>query len=195
MIARSFGAARKEEPVSQNRRTGAVALAAIAVLGLAGPSIAQAQASSDGLSPFAGTWKINLARSRMGRAGPNGTPQPRAESFTWVYAPKGRGLAWQIYHTWPLPKPDKVMTVIPDGKYRTCEMKETCLSRPGDPKEQSYAFWRMNDHMFARIFRVKGVPVEHNVYAVSPDGKTFVTTVWDPATPEYQSTMVFEKQP
>ena len=173
----------------------ALTLGAAAVLSLAasGP-VATAQPANP-MSAFEGVWKVDLARSRMGREGPNAAAQPRAETFTWVYKVKGADLQWLIYHEYPLPTPSKTMTVIPDGKDRPCEMQESCLSRPGDPKEQSYAFWQMSPRMMARVFRVKGVPVEYNVYALSPDNKTFVTTVWSPATPQYQTVMVFEKQP
>ena len=181
-----------------NRTIGALALTAALALGCAAP-LATAQApnpqSSNPTAAFAGTWKVNLGRSRMGREGPNAAAQPRADTFTWVYKVQGKNLKWLIYHEYPLPTPSKTMTVIPDGKYRPCEMQETCLSRPGDPKEQSYAFWQMGPRMMARIFRVKGVPTEYNVYALSPDNKTFVTTVWSPETPEYQTVMVFDKQP
>ena len=177
--------------MSVNFRIGRAALGAALALAASAPVAAQ---GTGGLSPFVGVWKVNLARSRMGRGGPGAQEQARAESFTWVYKAKGANLGWEIYHEYPLPKPSKAMTVIPDGKWRPCEMDETCLSRPGDPKEQSYAFWRMTPYAFTRVFRVKGVPVEYNVYAAAPDGKTFTTTVWSPETPQYQTVMVFEKQ-
>jgi hypothetical protein len=165
-------------------------------LGLALPVATATAQAPNPLAGFEGVWRVNLARSVMGRAGPAGDPNQRAESFTWVYKAKPDGtLGWLIYHEYPLPKPSKTMTVIPDGKFRPCEMDETCLSRPGDPKEQSYAFWRMTPNMFVRVFAIKGVPSEYNVYALSPDHKTFVTTVWSPETPEFQTKMVFERQP
>jgi hypothetical protein len=176
-------------------RHAAVALAI--GLGLcASAATAQAPKGDTGtLKAFEGVWKTNPARSHGGRGGPTVQQQQRADTFTWIYKADGKTLHWQIYHEYPQPKPSKVMTVIPDGEFRPCEMDESCLSRPGDPKEQSYAFWRMNDHMFVRIFRIKGVPTEYNLYAVSSDGKSFVTTIWDPETPEYQTVQVFDKQP
>ena len=178
--------------VSLNSKTLCVALMTGLALGATAPAKAQAPV---GLSPFVGVWRVNLEKSRMGRAGPGGETQARAETFTWVYRSKGANLAWDIYHEYPQEKPSKSMTVIPDGRYRPCEMDESCLSRPGDPKEQSYAFWQMTPYTFARVFQVKGKPVEYNVYAAAPDGKSFTTTVWSPETPQWQTVMVFEKQP
>ncbi len=173
-------------------------LALAFVFGLTGAApvaTAQGQPQAQGpLGAFQGVWKLNAARSRFGREGPNGTPTPRSATFTWVYKSNPTGLNWTIYNTYPQAAPDKVMTATPDGVYRPCEMKETCLSRPGDPKDQSYAFWRMSPVVFMRVFRIRGAPDEYNLYTLSPDHKTFVTTVWSPGTPEYQTMMVFEKQ-
>ena len=166
--------------------------AALVGLMAAAPA-AMAQATGP-LSAFDGVWTLNAARSRFGREGPGGTPQPRAATFTWIYRSTPTGLNWTIYNSYPQPAPSKAMTATPDGVYRPCEMAETCLSRPGDPKEQSYAFWQISPVMFMRVFRIRGAPDEYNLYTLSPDHRTFVTTVWSPATPEYQTMMVFERQ-
>jgi hypothetical protein len=151
--------------------------------------------SADALSALAGTWKINLERSTMGRAGPNGVQTRRSASFTWVFTPEGSGLRMEIYTNYPAPAPTKVLHLVPDGRQHPCDMHESCLSTPGDPREQSYSFTQMNDHMGVRVFQVRGQSVEYNVYAVSADGKSFVATSWSPETPEYQNVQVFEKQP
>jgi hypothetical protein len=148
-----------------------------------------------GLGAFAGIWKINRERSSLGRAGPTGVQTRRSATFTWVFTPEGAGLRMEIYAEYPAPAPTKVLHLVPDGRQHPCAMQESCLSSPGDPKEQSYAFTRMDGHMGVRVFQVRGQSVEYNVYAVSVDGTTFVATSWSPQTPEYRNVQVFERQP
>jgi hypothetical protein len=151
--------------------------------------------SANGLDAFVGTWTINLERSTLGRAGPTGTQTRRSPTFTWVFTPDGPGLRMNIYPEYPAPTPAKTLRVIPDGKQHVCAMKESCLSSPGDPAEQSYAFSQVNSNVLARVFQVRGKNVEYNIYAVSQDGKMFVATSWNPETPEYHNVQVFEKRP
>lgn len=131
----------------------------------------------------------------MGRAGPDGAQTRRSPTFTWVFVPVGAGLNMHIYPEYPAPTPTKILSVIPDGKQYACEMKESCLSAPGNPREQSYAFSQVNTNVLVRVFQIRGKDFEYNLYAVSEDGKTFVATSWNPQTPEYQNVQVFEKQP
>lgn len=172
----------------------AVVAVAIGLVVAASVPTAVAQSAS-GLETFVGTWKINLERSKMGRAGPNGVQTRRSNTFTWTFTPDGSGLRMNIYTEYPAPAPTKTLIVNPDGKQHVCEMKESCLSSPGDPKEQSYAFSKVNSNVLVRVFQVRGENVEYNVYAVSEDGKSFVATSWSPQTPEFQNVQVFEKQP
>jgi hypothetical protein len=151
--------------------------------------------SSQGLDAFIGTWTINLEKSTMGRAGPTGTQTRRSSTFTWVFTPDGPDLRMEIYREFPAPTPAKTLQVIPDGEQHVCALKESCLSSPGDPAEQSYAFSQVNSNVLARVFQVRGTNVEYNIYAVSQDGMTFVATSWNPETPEYHNVQVFEKQP
>ena len=147
------------------------------------------------LDAFLGTWKINLERSKMGRAGPNGVQTRRSNTFTWVFTPEHSGLRMDIYAEFPAPAPTKTLVMNPDGKQHVCEMKESCLSSPGDPSEQSYAVSKVNSNVLVRVFQVRGENVEYNVYAVSEDGKSFVATSWNPQSPEFQNVQVFERQP
>jgi hypothetical protein len=192
MTTRRESMTSSRAPVGRNHRAVVVLTLALAV-SVSVPSV-EAQ-SAGGLAAFAGTWTINLERSTMGRAGPNGVQTRRSNAFTWVFTPDVRGLRMDIYADYPAAVPTKTLAVIPDGRQHPCEMKESCLGAPGDPKEQSYSFSQMNGNMLVRVFQVRGVSVEYNVYAVSADGGTFVATSWSPQTPEFQNVQVFEKGP
>lgn len=179
--------------MSPSRKIHNTAIAFIVGLVVAAPpAIAQ---SANGLDAFVGTWTINLEKSKMGRAGPSGVQTRRSPTFTWVFTPDGAGLRMNIYPEYPAPAPTKTLVVIPDGQQHTCAMKESCLSAPGDPREQSYSFSRVNSNLLARVFQIRGKDFEYNVYAVSQDGKTFVATSWNPEAPEFQNVQVFDKQP
>ncbi len=177
------------------RQIRCTAVAVVFGLGLGALEPTAVAQTTSGLDAFVGTWKINLERSRMGRAGPSGAQTRRSNSFTWVFTPEGLGLRMDIYAEYPAPTPSKILSVMPDGKQHLCALKESCLSAPGDPKEQSYAFTQVNSNVLARVFQIRGENVEYNIYSVSKDGKTFVATSWNPETPEFQNVQVFEKQP
>ena len=159
---------------------------------LAGP--ATGAASERPMAAFAGVWKMDAARSKMERAGPGGAQTVRSDSFTWVFRPVGRGMELDIYHAYPAPAPSKVMAVVTDGQFHPCRMDESCLSTPGDPKEQSFAFRQVDARMATRVFRIRGQISEYNSYSLSADGRTFVAISWSPATPEYRNFQVFERQ-
>ena len=175
-----------------NRSSPLIALCAVLAMSAATPVAAQ---PAKGLADFAGAWTINLDRSIMERAGPNAVQTRRAGSFTWVFTPEGAGLKMEIYTTYPAPSATKTMAIVVDGRQHGCQMAESCLSTPGDPKEQSYAFTQAGEHMLTRVFEVRGQPVEYNVYTLSKDGRSFVATSWSPETPEYRNVQVFEKRP
>lgn len=146
------------------------------------------------MAAFLGAWTLNLSKTRMERAGPNGAQTVRAASFTWVFKATAGKVDLNIYHQYPAPAPSKVMAVVTDGRFHPCRMKESCLSTPGDPKEQSFAFLQVDPNMAMRVFKVRGVITEYNIYTVSSDRKTFIATSWSPGTPEYRNVQVFEKQ-
>lgn len=175
------------------RGRGAAFAAAVAIALAASPAAAQSVAA--GLAPFVGTWTINLDRSAMGRAGPGGVQTRRAPTFTWRFTPNTEGLKMEIFAQFPAPAAAKTLLVRADGKQHVCELQESCLGTPGDPKEQTYAFTLSNPNVLVRVFEIRGKPVEYNVYAVSADGKSFVATSWNPETPEFQNVQVFEKRP
>jgi hypothetical protein len=159
----------------------------------ASASVANA-ASATGLEAFVGRWQMNVAKTKMGRMGPNGKNIVRAPTFTWVFTADGRGLKMDVYSEYPQPAPTRTMTVIADQKARPC-LSQTCLTTGGDPNEQTYAYYRMDSHMLARLFYTKGQVVEYSSYAVSMDGKVLTIISWSPETPEYQNIQVFDKQP
>jgi hypothetical protein len=170
----------------------AAAMAAMA-LGFGGSALAQS--AEAGLQPFVGTWKINPAKTRMGVNGPSTTTPLRDPTFTWTFTPKDYGLQMEVYEKYPLPAPTRTLMINPDGKIRPCQTVKPCLPSGGDPKEQSYAYHKMDDHMISRLFYVKGKIVEYDTYSVSEDGKTLVITAWHSPTPDWQNMQVFDKQP
>ena len=179
--------------VASNGRGFFAAATAALALGLAGA--AAAQTAGAGLQAFVGTWKLNPAKTRMGVLGPS-TPTPlRDPTFTWVFVGKPYGLQMDVYEKYPLPAPTRTLTINADGQIHPCETVKPCLPSGGDPKEQSYAYHKLDDHMISRLFYVKGKIAEYDTYAVSQDGKTLAITAWHAPTPEYQNVQVFDKQP
>jgi hypothetical protein len=182
----------REVLVSLNKHVFLAAAVAIVALVLGGTALAQTAA---GLQPFVGTWKLNPAKTRMGVNGPS-TPTPlRDPTFTWTFMPTDHGLQMDVFEKYPLPAPTRTLQINPDGKIHPCETARPCLPSGGDPREQSYAYHRMDDHMISRLFYVKGQIAEYDTYAVSADGKTLVIVAWHAPTPEYQNVQVFDKQP
>lgn len=178
--------------MSLNNRFFAIAAAAMS-LALCG--VAQAQTAGAGLQAFVGTWKINPAKTRMGVNGPN-TPTPlRDPTFTWIFKPTDYGVEMNVYTTYPLPAPSRVLQIRPDGKIQPCQTVQPCLPSGGDPKEQAYSYHKLHDRMISRLFYVKGKNTESDTYTVSEDGKTLVIIAWHSETPEYQNVQVFDKQP
>lgn len=170
----------------------ALAISAVAS-GFAGSAVAQTAAA--GLQPFIGKWTLNPAKTRMGVNGPTRPTPLRDPTFTWIFTPHESGLRMDVYQTYPLPTPTRTLLINPDGKIRPCQTVQPCLPSGGDPKQQSYAYHRMDDHMISRLFYVQGEITEYDTYAVSKDGKTLVIVAWHAPTPEYQNVQVFDKQP
>lgn len=170
------------------KRVGLLAAAALFLFA------ADAQSAPD-LSAFIGIWKFNPQLSRMERAGPNGVQTQRSSTFTWVFGAEAGGLRMNIYAEYPAAAPSVTMFVNPDGLQHPCEMRKSCLSKPGDPKDQSFAFRQVEPNMMARVFQIHGRDVEYNFYVVSTDHKTLVAISWDPQTPQYRNSQVFERQP
>lgn len=179
--------------MSLNRKIAfAAALAAIA-LGFGGASSAQTGAGS--LSPFVGKWKLNIPKSHMGFDGPNVVTPMRGPTFTWIFTPTATGLKQEVYDAYPAPAATRMLMVTPDGKPYPCTTTTSCLPGGGDPKDQTIAYYRLDDHMLARISYVKGQILEYDSYSVSEDGKTFVIVAWKGPTPQWQNVQVFDKQP
>jgi hypothetical protein len=148
------------------------------------------------VSAFAGRWQMNAAKTKMGRMGPTGQNIVRAPTFTWIFTPEGQGLRMDVYNEYPQPAPTRTMTLIPDGKLRKCDSanKTACLTRGGDPSEQTYVYHQIDPRLVARIFYIKGEVYEYSHYTVSRDGKTFTVVSWGPDTPEYHNIQVFDRQ-
>ena len=171
-------------------------LALLAVVLALGPAtVTSAAETAAGLQAFVGTWKINPAKTHMGVNGP-GTPTPlRDPTFTWIFTPQSYGLQMDVYEKYPLPAPTRTLKIHADGRARPCETATSCLPSGGDPKQQSYAYHRLDDHMISRLFYVQGEITEYDTYAVSADGSTLVIVAWHAPTPEYQNVQVFDRQP
>jgi hypothetical protein len=174
----------------------AVAVAVAIGLGLGASAAAMAAQSAGGLEAFAGKWQMNAAKTKMGREGPNGKNIARSPTFTWIFTPEGQGLRMDVYAEYPQPAPTRTMTMVADGKQRGCDSqnKGACLTTGGKPDEQTYAYFKMDAHMVARLFYDKGKVVEYSTYSVSTDGKTLSIVSWSPETPEWHNIQVFDKQ-
>ena len=156
--------------------------------------LASAQSPSD-LEPFMGTWKINPGKTKMGRNGPDAQNILRSTTFTFKFVPDGKGVRMDVYASYPQPEPTRVARVVTGGKVLPCESKDSCLTAGGDPKEQTFAWYKIDDHMLARLFWIKGKPYDYSSMCVSTDGKTLTLISWGPDTPQYQNIQVFDKQP
>ena len=166
---------------------------ALCLLFLASSAV-RAQSPSD-LSAFMGTWKINPAETKMDRNGPTGSNILRSTTFTFKFMPDGKGVRMDVYADYPSPAPTRMARVITDGRILPCESKDSCLTAGGDPKEQTYAWYKIDDHMLARLFWIKGKAYDYSSMCVSADGTTLTLISWGPETPQYQNIQVFDKQP
>jgi hypothetical protein len=141
---------------------------------------AQDAASSD---PVVGTWKLDLAKSVMNRAG--GAPAHPTRPATRIFAVEGDGYR---------------MSVLDDGAggaarayFARFDGKE--YPDPHGPGKGEIAIhWRLSPYLIVRLVKMNGMPTEYATYAVSADGNVLTTTSWDPATPEYHNVQVYERQ-
>ena len=154
---------------------------------------ADAEPASD-LSGFVGRWQIDPERTKMGRTGPGGKDILRSNTFTFVFTPEAPGLKMEVYAEYPQPAATRTMNLIADGKTRVCPSKTPCMTAGGSPNEQTYAWYRMDSHMLARLFWVKGAMYDYSSLSVSSDNKTLTLISWAPETPYYQNIQVFNKQ-
>jgi hypothetical protein len=167
---------------------------AAAAFFLCGSSFVTHAQSASELSAFVGTWKINPAKTKMGRNGPTGQNILRSTTFTFKFVPDGQNVRMDVYAEYPQPSPTRMARVI-TGRILPCESTDSCLTAGGDPKEQTYAWYEIDSHMLARMFWVKGKPYDYSSMCVSTDGKTLTLISWAPETPEYQNVQVFDKKP
>lgn len=150
--------------------------------------------SPEDLKPFIGTWRINPEKTKMGRNGPNGQNILRSTSFTFIFVADGASVRMDVYSIYPQAAPNRMARVI-TGKVLPCESKDSCLTAGGDPKEQTYAWYKIDSHLLSRLFWIKGQVYDYSTMCVSTDGKTLTLISWSPETPQYQNIQVFDKQP
>ena len=177
--------------LKRNILKAAAVAVALSVCGSATAAFAQ---GSKGLDAFVGRWQMNMTKTQMKREGPTGVQTVRDPTFTWQFTPQAYGLKMEVFTKYPQPAPTRTMTVITDGKKHPCEGSASCLTSGGKASEQFYEYYKINDHMLARLFYDKGEVVEYSHYSVSKDGKTFVSVSWSPDTPEYHNIQVFDKK-
>lgn len=178
-----------------NHRIVGAAWAVLMAVSLSMPgTTAMAQSPAD-LDAFMGTWKINPAKTKMGRNGPDAPNILRSTTFTFKFVPDGKGVRMDVYAEDAQPSPTRMARVVTGGVVLPCESKDSCLTAGGDPKEQTYAWYKVDDHVLARLFWVKGKPYDYSSMCVSTDGKTLTLISWAPETPQYQNIQVFDKQP
>ena len=157
----------------------AAVVLAMALSGMTPRTFAQDTTSSD---PVVGTWKLDLDKSVMNRAG--GAPVHPTRPATRVFAVEGDGYR---------------MSVSGDGGtaarayFARFDGKE--YPDPHGPgKDEVAIHWRLNPYLVVRLVKMNGTPTEYATYAVSSDGNVLTTTSWDPATPEYHNVQVYERQ-
>jgi hypothetical protein len=153
------------------------------------------QPQAQPLQPFVGQWKLNLAKTHMGIGGPDVATPNRAPTFTWIFTPIASGLRMDVYAEYPQPAPTRTLLVNADGKVHPCLGTASCLPSGGDPRQQSYAYHEVDDHLISRLFYLDGKIIEYDTYTVSEDGRTLVITAWHAPTPQFQNVQVFDKQP
>ena len=131
----------------------------------------------------------------MERFTQSGNNIKRSPNFTWIFTPKKYGLQFDVYADYPQPEPTRTMTVITDARPHPCQGTKPCLTTGGNPRQQTYTYWKIDDHMLARLFYENGRVAEYSSYAVSTDGKRLVIDSWSPESPDYHNFQVFDKQP
>ena len=165
------------------------AFAAVCIVGAGG---AQAQSAA---SPFLGTWRINLERTKMNINGPGAYPA-RDPSFTWTFLPEGDHLRLRAYTKYPAPEPTRTVFVKPDGKAYPCETKSSCwnsLATSETGGREKIAYWQLEPRQWARVVWDGDKVVESVSLAVSADGKVLTSNSWHPETPWLQNLQVFDK--
>jgi hypothetical protein len=170
------------------------AFAVIIIAFIAGVGSPGYAASTPDLSAFIGRWQIDPERTKMGRDGPSANNILRSNTFTFQFVHKGEEVEMDVYAQYPLPEPTRTQPVIADGKVRVCMSKNPCLTVGGDQKDQTFAWYAMDEHMLARLFWVKGQMYDYSSLTVSSDGKTLTLISWKPATPYWQNIQVFTRQ-
>lgn len=176
------------------RRIPSAALAFAVLLFSIASASANAQPAND-LSAFLGRWQVNLAKTKLGRNGPNSPAQTRDPAYTYAFAPEGNGLRMDVYAKYSPDATPRSSPIVADNKLHPCQVPTGCQNSPGNPADQSSIYTPIDQHMFTRVFFSRGKPIEYSTYSVSADGKTFTMINWSPETPEYQNIQVFDKQP
>ena len=171
--------------------TQALALASICLLTVAGGAAAQPSASS----PLVGTWRINMAQTKLNLFGPDKPNPPRDPTFTWTFTPEGDHLRLKAYAKYPQPQPSRSVFVKTDGKPYPCETKTSCWNSAGleTGSRESITYWQISPNMFTRIVKDGDRVVESVALAVSTDGKTLTSNSWNPDRPNYQNFQVFDR--
>ena len=180
------------------KRTRSGLLALLITLTPLTPAFAQGVAPEvqrPDMQALVGQWRLDPARTHMGRFGPTGVNMVRDPTFTFIFEPKGEVMLVKVYAHYPQDAPTRVSEIVPDGQVRACGDPSGCLTAGGDPKRQSFLYREVSPHLFVRLFFVDGKVTEYSTYAVSEDLSTFTMRAWSAETPHYQNIQVFTKQP
>ena len=174
-----------------------ITLKTVATLALAGMLAAGGgvQAQTAPKSPFLGTWRIDLERTRMNINGPGAYPA-RDPSFTWTLLPEGDHVRLRAYTKYPAPEPTRTVFVKPDGKPYPCETKTSCwnsLATSETGPREKIAYYQMEPRQWARVVWDGDKVVESVSLAVSADGKVLTSISWHPQTPWLQNLQAFNK--
>jgi hypothetical protein len=147
------------------------ALAGVCVLGLA------VYAAED---PFAGTWKLNGAKSTLQSSGFGPTGTVRIQ-------PSGNGLMISV---------DGMYQGQPTKFTYTATLDGTSTTVSGYPQIDAISMQRVNDHTITATGKKDGKTVYTDRRVVSSDGKTMTITRQgtDEQGKAYQATFVLDKQ-
>lgn len=132
--------------------------------------------------PFVGTWKLDLDKSVMNRAG--GEPIHPKRQATRVISAEGDGY--------------RIATGgngagTAGGYFARFDGKE--YPDPHGPGKGEVAIhFRLSPNVVVRLVKTNGKPTEWATWAVSSDGDVLTTTSWEPETPEYHNVQVYNRE-
>lgn len=132
------------------------------VVAVAGLVIASVAAQKHELGPFAGTWKLNIEKSKDSSG-----PLPKSLTLKWEPAPSG--FVFVVEGINAQGKPTRISTNAAfDGRDYPLE---------GSPQKTMRTYRRIDERTFEETDKVNGKAMVTRRIAVSPDGKAVTVTL------------------